>query len=401
MLKTYTVAMFCLAASQVGFSAADVQELDKDFVWYCESDEATEAQKATVSEIYFSFGIDQDKVGCKEALKLVNESALPSLIISGGSQITDLSPLAGLKHINVIICNVCSQNAFDTIPPMPSLEILDFSRSELTSLTDLDRFPNIVDLRIESTAVSDIKEIEKFTALEELSLDSTKVSDLSALKGLKNLKSLNISELDASVLGKLPYLNNLELLWLVDMGLKEVPNASQTPNLKELELGRNNIESLEGVKAFKKLKALGLSFNPISNIDSNDLNTDLAELYLVDVPLNSYKFLQHFKDLDKLSIGFSETVTWKDIDQLLPRLSWLSLLGSRIGRKEIPENTVEQWKNMKELFLDGTDVESLAFFKQVEAPKLEKLRAPDIKEKTEENCPTSGVPEIVAEFCKQ
>lgn len=401
MFKKFAMAAMCLAASQVGFGAVEVQDQDKDFVWYCESDEATEAQKDTVSEIYYTFSIDQKKVGCKEALKQINDGYDTYLNFIDVIPLTDLSPIAGLKNIQILECNVCSQSAFDTIPPMPSLTNFNFSGSEISSFSKIERFPNIKYLNLNLTLISNLSEIEKATAIEYLSIASTKINNLSTLKSLPKLTILDISNLETSALDTLPILENLSSLFIAEMGLTHVPNARTTPNVKELFLDNNKLESVEGIKSYKSLRVLGLSGNMISHLEADDLPTELTALFLYTPSYENYSFLEGLINLKDLEIGYSKTIKWKELEHLLPQLETLYLFYSKIGPKNIPEGKKESWKNMKTLVLGGTNIDSLAFLKQVEAPKLKIFGAPDIEEKNEENCPTSGVPEVVAEFCKR
>ncbi len=86
------------------------------------------------------------------------------------TNVTDLSPLAGLKN----------------------LEVLGLDKTKVSDLSLVAGIENIKFLSLNQTPVSDLSPLAGLKNLEEIWLNDTQVSDLSLLAGLENLRRLSI-----------------------------------------------------------------------------------------------------------------------------------------------------------------------------------------------------------------
>jgi hypothetical protein len=129
------------------------------------------------------------------------------------TQVSDVSPLAGLK----------------------SLEILSLYSTTVSDLTPLEELKNLALLHLDRTQVSDLSPLVRLKNLEMLSLAYTQVSDLSPLAELKNLKRLYLYSTTASDLSPLAELKSLEHLDLqnTQVSYDQVQELKQAlPNCK-------------------------------------------------------------------------------------------------------------------------------------------------------------------------
>ena len=153
--------------------------------------------------IRYDYEVDQNGKTIKNSqppvpkwlLKILDVNYFSSVVIVvlRQNQVTDLTPLAGLRnleHLSVDVTRV----------------------SDLSSLADLK---NLKWLVLKGTTVGDLTPLADLKNLERLYLDDTAVSDLTPLAGLTNLKWLDLSHAEVGDLTPLTGLTNLEELWLI------------------------------------------------------------------------------------------------------------------------------------------------------------------------------------------
>ena len=113
-------------------------------------------------------------------------------ILTWGSPIPDLSPVAGLTK----------------------LEYLEVSGAEISDLTPVAGLTNLTVLRLHVNNISDLSPLAGLTELNRLEIGGNNISDLSPLASLTNLKWLRIDNNQISDLSPLDGLrDNIKLLW--------------------------------------------------------------------------------------------------------------------------------------------------------------------------------------------
>lgn len=397
-MKTYS-RILSQSLLILGLSQPLLAAVEKDFVWYCESDEATEAQKATVDQVYKAAGADPEKLGCKEAFEAFNSSTLNLLF--QGTATTDLAPLSGLTGVSYLACDNCSNTTVATIPELTSVKFLELSGSSLSSFPELKRLSKLQQLVFaNNSAITTIGGSALPQSLEALSLHFTKVTDLNFLSQLAHINWLSIEAPPAGTLKTLPLLNGLKTLNASQLKDKDYSFLAQTPQLAELHLYTNGIVDISDIPLPKDLKALFLEFNNIREVAAGSLPKGLREFGIGYNPVRSLKHLAEAKDLNRLNFRGAGFKNWAELDPHLANLEFLDASENAFTVADIQASKVKSWPELKHLKLNDTNIKSLAFFKDIEAPKLDIATLPEIRGKNEENCPTTGVPKAVAAFCQ-
>lgn len=393
-----SLVIFSLSMHQP--AAAKAVTAEKDFVWYCESDEATDAQKATVGQIYEAAGADSKALDCQAAFEAFNSSTL-SLFFQGTAN-TDLSPLSGLTSIQDLACENCNDKTVATIPELGSVKFLELSGRRLSSFPDLNRFSGLKQFVLaNNNAITTVGNSALPASLEALSLHNTKVSDLKFLTHLASLNWLSIESPQAGTLGTLPNLSGLRTLNASHLKDRDYSFLKQTPQLAELHLYTNGIEDISDLPLPATLKALFLEFNRIREIPAGIIPAGLTEIGLGYNPIKSLKNVAEAQGLTKLNFRGAGFKNWSELDAMLPKLEFLDASENAFTVADIQAGKAKSWTELKHLKLNNNKIKSLAFFKGIKAPKLEIATLPEIRNKNEDNCPTKEVPKVIAMFCAE
>lgn len=393
-----TILVFGITIACLTQQAAAAAE--KNFVWYCESDEATSAQKTTVREIYYESNLDPDKVSCKEAFSTLLDRFGLSFYFSTVI-LTDLSPLAGLVNTRELYCEGCNQKAVISIPYLPNLVALDLKAGGLTTFPDLTKFENLRSLRLSYVDISEVAMSSNLKKIKKLELNETKIADFSFLVELDQLEKLALATPIKDSLRTLPELPHLSQLSASYLTTHDYSFLKKAKNVSVLALYENGIKDLSSIFLADSVKSLDLYGNKIEYIPPDVLPKGLEHITLGANPLAIFDSLEKLEKLDSLNLGYSNFSDWRSIEKLLGKLKILNVYQTNITEIDIESSPVKNWPMLEKLYIDETQIESLTFFKNISAPKLNRVAFPYIENKTEENCPTSGVPEVVAEFCKQ
>ena len=153
-----------------------------------------------------------------------------------GDEVTDLSPLAGLKNLNELSFSETEVSDLTPLADMKNLKYLDFCLTEVSDLSPLAGLKNLQCLSLYSTPVSDLTPLSELKNLKVLDLRHTEVSDLTLLAGLENLEQLSLNQTEVSDLSPLASLQNLKLLYLQKIEVSDLSPLAQLKNLWELNL---------------------------------------------------------------------------------------------------------------------------------------------------------------------
>lgn len=372
---------------------------EKEFLWYCESDEATEAQKLTVLEIYASVEKEPEEVSCKELDSHLRSLSSIDIRLNVGP-ITDLSPLTGLKNVIIIICEMCDKNVISTIPDLPELRKLHLPHSKISSLNGLERFKKLRNLDIRGFSFDEHTDLGPISQVDTLNLGDAKFSSLSSLSQLKNIKILNFSNPKSIDLGTLPRLTTLSALFLEGLTIKNAGFFDHLPSLRYIYFTAGDFTNLDDLNLPDTINYVSFRGTKLHEELLYSLPAEFIGLYLVELSLEDFSFLRRIESLSTLQMDSVDLNTWQPIKHLLPQLNNLNLAFNPIETMAIPEGADQEWGELESLSLESTAVDSLEFFKRVRAPNLTEFTPPDLETKTEANCPTTGVPKAVADFCK-
>ena len=116
------------------------------------------------------------------------------VMVLDNNQVTDLTPLSGLT--NLVSLNLANNQITDLTPlkRLTNLKNLDISDNKVTTLMPLAQLVNLERLILRNNQVTD-KQLEHLGSIKQLSylvLDENQLTDISSLAGLKNLKELKL-----------------------------------------------------------------------------------------------------------------------------------------------------------------------------------------------------------------
>ena len=183
------------------------------------------------------------------------------------NQISDLSPLAGLKNLSGL---ALADNQISDLSPLSGLINLGhlsiYFNPEITDLSPLVDLKNLDYIAlIGNTEMSDISPLAGLVNLKHITIWGSPISDLSSLSGLTQLEVLDICGADTPDIAPLAKLTGLKEAYLVSNGISDVSPLSGLTNLTRLSLEENSISDVSPLAALTNLKWLGLHHNSISD----------------------------------------------------------------------------------------------------------------------------------------
>ena len=196
----------------------------------------------------------------KEEITLLRYMVNLTTLTLHGSQITDLTPLAGL--INLTELNLQGNKYLTDLTAL----------ANLTNLTVLFLYDN--------SSLSDITPIANLTSLTHLGLAGTKVSDIAPLENLANLTNLDLRENNISDITPLGNLVNLTSLSLDENNISDITPLAGLVNLETLGLFNNQVSNISAIAGLSNLGHIRLDNNEISDITPL---SDLANLCCVSL----------------------------------------------------------------------------------------------------------------------
>ena len=132
------------------------------------------------------------------------------------------------------------------------------TETNVTDLSPLAELKNLEVLRVEETKVYDLSPLVELKSLKFIKLSNTLVSDPSPLAGLKNLTGLDLNETKVSDLSPLAGLKNLEWLYLGETEVSDLSPLAGLKNLVLLDLNETSVSDLSPLVGLKNLQSLNL-----------------------------------------------------------------------------------------------------------------------------------------------
>ncbi|ODV60561.1 leucine-rich repeat domain-containing protein [Ascoidea rubescens DSM 1968] len=209
---------------------------------------------------------------------------------------------------------------------------------------------NIKDLKYSSSKLN--------MTLNYLNLSSNELTSLGGLQGFINLKTLVVKNNKLSDISSVGHLINLRILNLSNnFNLKKIDNGFM--NLIKLKRfivkGYNQIVNLENLENLKRLEVLIINCSNIKNI--KNLN-NLTRLKVLDLSFNcsirKIENIDSLNGLERLSLYRCKISKIENLDKLR-RLEYLDLGGNNI--REVVE--LDRLTSLRELYLDKNDFEAI------------------------------------------
>lgn len=378
--------------------AAQESERDRDFLWYCQSGQATAAQTHTVKVLFELADMDYDPRKCEDAFEALRYRSYVALPAAG---ISDLAPLSGLSRVNFINAPSNKIASLKGLVGLPELKKLWLPENAFTSFPSLASFPKLNNLVLHDNPISSLENVTVHPALQTLRMNGTKIKDYSPLA------RLNISWLELAgtkypaALATLPELPTVRVVNLSGNGLRDFSRFKAFPKVGTIVARRNNITRLKGLESFDPIPTeIDLADNMLAQVDSAKVLAELTSLDLSLNPITDFSFLVQLKD-DILSLNLSGTAfaDWSLIARFMPSIYRLSLNDTPLAAITA-KSAGEEWQNVHRVELRSTKMKSFAAFKAISAPRLRRFEGPDLDGATPATCPIEGVPAAVASYCE-
>lgn len=387
-------AALLMTATLPTLSAGDAKE--KDFMWYCTSDEATEQQKFTVYEMMRSVDLDPEAADCQTAYDKINEL---DYILLTYTPIEDLSPISGFAKVETIIAMGTSITNLDGVTGLPNLTNLRLDETLITEFPDLARFPKVRVVSFYDSNLASLDRVGTAPNMSFLYVSGTNVADFSPLIEAKSLEWLFADDLGKpSALETLPSLPNLNSISVNGNGLTSLAGFNRFPKLFGITSIGSSIDSLDGLEGLTDLSSIELAGNKLRKIQNGEVLKEVDQIDFSHNPLEEFSFLKLLhKDLSSVDLSYTD---FDDITAFYSyRESMMKLVLNGTNVREIPAD-FSDWPNLTILELMDTKITSFAAFKGIKAPRLIKFEGPILKVATEENCPTVNVPEGIKNYCE-
>ncbi len=202
-----------------------------------------------------------------EVWRVLLKVAPSSLNLAGGTEMTDLQPLAALTNLRHLGLSFCT--GVTDLQPLASLTNLEFlDLSVCTGVTDLQPLAGLADLRSLDlrgcTGVTDLRPVARLANLRHLRLAfCTRVTDLQLLAGLTNLELLDLSGCTGLTdLESLAALTNLQSLRMSGcIAVTDLHPLAGLANLGSLDLSVcGRLTELQPLAGLANLQKLDLAF---------------------------------------------------------------------------------------------------------------------------------------------
>ena len=179
------------------------------------------------------------------------------------------------------------------------LDRLVLSSGEIMSLDDLDKFPNVTWITLETSADADLSGLAQCGKLNTLWINNGELNDISFVSGLGRLKLLRFGCGEGADLTPLAGLGRLETLYISAHGAADIAKLAEL-KLKELSIeGMTDLDT-DVISRMGSLESLYLYNCGLTELDfvSGLTNLELLEIggnYVEDIaPLAQLKKLAHF-----------------------------------------------------------------------------------------------------------
>jgi len=181
-----------------------------------------------------------------------------------GSNITTLSDLKWFENLVNLYLSNCKIKSLDGIESLTKLQMLDISNNNLSNINAVRNLKKLVYLFCSrNSKLTDLSPIKNLVNLETLDISNTGIANLSPLKNLKNLNFLYASNSNITNISVLSNLKNLAVLELSGNKISNVSPLKDLDKIISLNLSNNNISDIMPIQKFSRM-GIDLTQNPIS-----------------------------------------------------------------------------------------------------------------------------------------
>lgn len=222
---------------------------------------------------------------------------------------------------------------------LASIQSLDLSNSNITSLEGIEIFTNLYHINLSNNNITDVEPLTKLNSITNIDLSHNKITDVSALgdmktKSLYEIKLANNKIKDVSALGKIQSEGGASL----NLDLSNNPNVvglEKLKNVYHLDISNCNIKSVSNLQNLEELSSLKISntsgIKGLENLPKNLTSLDISNCNISKLP-------ELKNSIALLNISQNKLTTLDGIQKL-----------ENLYELDISENTITNWKSLKEL----------------------------------------------------
>ncbi|MBM3214625.1 choice-of-anchor C family protein [Candidatus Poribacteria bacterium] len=226
----------------------------------------------------------------------------------GKNAIRDVSPLAGLEHLNTLYLPENGITDARILSGLVHVRQLGLEYNPLGDIAPLAELTNITHLWLSGTGIHDVSPLASLTNLQDVALGNNLLGTLTPLSSLVNLEGLGLWSTGISDLSPLAGLTNLKRLLVQDNEIVSLEPLSGLTNLVLLRASRNHIADVSPLAGMVHLGEgdewetpdLDLSFNMVADISPLAANPGLSSgdaIELRDNPLSAASISEHIPAL--------------------------------------------------------------------------------------------------------
>ncbi|TNJ63650.1 hypothetical protein FE784_24690 [Paenibacillus hemerocallicola] len=158
-------------------------------------------------------------------------------------------------------------------------------------------------LRLDGKHITTLSGIEKLPNLESLSVEYTSVQDLSPLEGLMGIKVLHIKNSEVKDIAPLSKLSKLQWLNLTGNEIGDISPLSQLTDLRSVTVDNNRITDFGPLLHSPKLYIVSLKMNPVADISFLQKIPILQAIYMNGIQAANYDIMKEIKLLHYVMIS--------------------------------------------------------------------------------------------------
>ncbi|WP_368187534.1 leucine-rich repeat domain-containing protein [Aestuariibius sp. HNIBRBA575] len=183
----------------------------------------------------------------------------------GGTQVTDLSPLAGL---DIRQLTLRGEGLLDLSPlsQATNLTHLTLNSSQFQSLNGLNPGASLVMFSAQNAQLTDIQALSGATNLERFNVKGAMIRDINPLSGLRHMQEMDLRETAISDISALRHMTRLEKLWITDSQVADLEPLSGLDKVEMLSMSRIPATDISPLAQMKSVEVLWVNDHNINDL---------------------------------------------------------------------------------------------------------------------------------------
>ena len=254
---------------------------------------------------------------------------------------------------------------------IPEITELDLSNCQISDLTGIEYFTNLVTLNLSKNTITDVSDLAGLKSLETLNLSNNTINNIDNMRSLTALTNLNLNSNKISDISAVSSLVNLQTLDVSNNAISTAVAVQSLPNLTSLNVSQNS--SLGNITdvLMSKLTVLNVANTAITNIEGITNCRSLIELNVSNNNISSLSPLFEtervdnqtvaiMRNLQKLDIGYTTKIGLSFTS--LKRITNLKELYAQ-GNEITSVNGIAEMGNLEYVNLDDNEISNISYFR--------------------------------------